>query len=151
MYSGQDVKKINHAPPAAIVNTGSVALLTPGYIDTQGYGSVFFEIQLGATDIALTALYVEECDTSGGSYTIIPGADFSVLPLTLPAATDDNKQYGVLVPVNGLRKRFMKLIATFGTGSAGGFLTAQARLGNPNNAPYDGTTQGYAQFAQVVG
>lgn len=150
MYSGQDVKKINHAPPAAIVNNASVALLTPGYIDTLGFASVTFEIQLGATDIALTALHVEESDDHS-SWSTIPGADFSVSPLTLPSATDDNKEYGVMIPVNGLRKRYMKLVATFGSGSTGGFLTAQARLGNPVNAPYDGPSQGYAQYAIVVG
>lgn len=150
MYAGQDVKKINHAPPAAIVNAGSVALLTPGYIDTLGFSSVFFEIELGATDIALTALKVQEADDHS-TWVDVPGADFSVLPLTLPSATDDNKQYGILIPVNGLRQRYMKLIATFGSGSSGGYLTAQARLGNPANAPYDGPTQGYAQYAKVAG
>jgi hypothetical protein len=136
--------------PAAIVNNASFSQLNT-YLDTFGYHSVTYIVQLGALDIALTALKVTECDTSGGTYATIPLSDFSVSPLTLPAATDDNKLYAITIPVNGIRLRYQKLTVTMGNGSTGGFCSAVAILGQPDQSPYDATTRGFAQQAIVAG
>lgn len=150
MNASQDVKKINHIAPTAIVNSASFAIVTPGYIDTFGFSSARFDVTLGALDIALTALKVQEADDHS-TWTDVPGADFSVAPATLPSATDHNNAFSIAIPVNGLRKRYMKLIATIGTGATGGFLTCLVTLSNPLNAPYNATTRGFTQELTVVG
>jgi hypothetical protein len=151
MYSGQDQKKVNIFPPGAIVDNTSWTILSPGYLDTLGYHNVEYVIQFGAMDIAMAALKVTECETTGGSYTDIPLADYSVSPATLPSATDDNHLFSITIPINGLRKRYQKIVATGGDGSAGTYMSCIAILGNPDNAPYDATTRGYTQQLTVAG
>jgi len=107
-------------PPAAIVDNAS---LTTASIDTKGFSYAAVVVYLGATDIALTALKLQESDTDG-SFADIPGLDFTG---ALPSATDDNKAYGFLFPLKG-RKRYLDLVATVGNGSAGGYATAFALL-----------------------
>lgn len=151
MYQNQDTKFVQVFEPVAIVNNGSWTQATPGYVDTQGFHSVLYLFNFGAMDIAMGVLKVTECDTSGGSYTDIPLADFSVSPLTLPSATDDHHIFAARIPVNGLRKRYQKVTATGGNGSLGTFMSAVAILGNAEASPYDATTQGFTQLAVVAG
>lgn len=150
MYAGQDVNKSYHIPPAARVNNASFSLLSPGYIDSFGYSSVRFDIGLGATDIAMAALKVQESDDHS-TWSDVTGADFSVSPATLPASTDSNHVFSILIPVNGLRKRYFKLVATAGNGASGTFLTCLVTLGNPLNAPATTAARGYTQELIVAG
>lgn len=146
----QLLKVIPVCAPDAIHDNTSLTILSPGYTDTFGLNHITYILQLGATDIALAALKLTECDTTGGTYTDVTGADFSVSPLTLPAATDDNKVYGIFCPINGLRKRYQKLVVTFGDGTVGGF-GAVVAYGTPVQLPYDATTRGLGQQALVAG
>lgn len=150
MYPNQDTKFVNVVAPTVRINNASFSILNTR-IDTLGFHSIMYIVQLGATDIAMTALNVTECDTTGGSYTLIPLSDYSVSPLTLPAAGDGNKLFAIRIPVNGLRKRYQEPVFTAGNGSLGTYLSCIAILGNPDNAPYDATTQGLAQLAIVAG
>ncbi|HEY0545314.1 MAG TPA: hypothetical protein VGC91_08070 [Pyrinomonadaceae bacterium] len=128
--------------PAAIVDNAAFPTTT---IDTLGFRYVTIIILLGALDIALAALKLQESDASNmAGATDVPGADFSVAPATLPAATDDNKLYAIHVNLNG-RKRYLDLSMTGGDGTAGSYAVAVAVLSRAAETPSDATGRGYAQ------
>jgi hypothetical protein len=131
------------------------ASATSTCLDTAGLDGVYVVVTFGATDIAMTALKVQEADaissaTALTSGTDIPLADFSVSPLTLPSATADNTSVGVYIPVVGARKRYFNITATFGDGTAGTFATAIA-ICTPKIVPSDATGRGLGQQSLVVG
>lgn len=126
--------------PAAIIDDAAV---TVAALDAAGVGFVTFEVLLGATDIALTVCKLTESDDDS-SYSDVPGADFSVLPATLPSATDDNKVFAVQVNMLG-RKRYLKMAVTVGNGSAGGFVAVLARLSRMQITPSTATDRGYGK------
>jgi hypothetical protein len=137
----QSVKHVLVTPPAAIVDNAS---FTTNTIDTAGYGKVAIFFALGATDIAMTALKVQESDDSGMSGAAdITGCVFGASGApALPTATDDNKIFGFFINLAG-RDRYLDLVATAGDGSAGTFGTAWAVLYNGDYGK-DATTRGLA-------
>jgi len=132
----QNASVVNTLPPGAIVDNTDWTFTA---IDMQGYGSCLILLTLGATDIAMAALKLTECDTSGGSYTDVPSADFAA---TLPSATDDNKVVAWYVTMTGNRKRFLKPAATAGNGSLGTYLSGVALRGDPINGMATATDRG---------
>ena len=121
----QSAKYVNAIPPAAILDDASATAVA---VNTQGYAQANFLISLGATDIAMTALKVQESDDDS-SYADVTGAIFGTsadptgTTSSLPSATDDNKVFGIFVDLKG-RKKYLKLVATFGNGTAGGYCSA---------------------------
>lgn len=144
----QQVKTVAITPPAAIVDNASY---TTAAVDTFGYNKLRVCVLLGATDIAMTALKLQESDDSGMSGAAdITGAVYgtSANPDTgttsaLPSATDDNKLFTFFVDLKG-RKRYIDLVATAGDGSAGTYLAAWADLYNGNDTPTTATERGAA-------
>ena len=130
MIDGQNAKYAVAIAPAAILDNTSA---TATAIDCRGSSYLEIPVLIGATDIAVTALKLQECDTSGGSYTDITGATFSAgtnvdgVALALPSATDDNQPHVFQVNLVG-RKAYIKVVCTFGDGTAGGYVSAVARL-----------------------
>jgi hypothetical protein len=122
MNALQNVKVVNVTPPAAIKDAASFATTS---IDTAGFGKLAVYFSLGATDIAMTALKLQEADDDS-SYGDITGA--SGAP-ALPTADDDNKVFGFFVNLAG-RKRYIDVVATAGDGAAGTFGTCIAVLYN---------------------
>lgn len=124
------------APAAILDNTSATATA----VDCRGYNYLEIPVQIGATDIAVTALKLQECDTSGGTYADITGATFSAgtsadgVALALPSATDDNQPHVFQVNLVG-RKPFIKVVCTFGDGTVGGFVAATARLSRASYLP----------------
>lgn len=138
--------------PQAIVDNTSWASTA---FDTQGCDGIWVVVTLGATDIAMAALKVQESDTLTNPTTLasgtdIPLADFSVLPLTLPSATDDDKSYGVYIPITGNRKRYFNVLATAGNGAAGTYAAAFGIYGKIE-VPNTMTERGLAQGSLVAG
>lgn len=137
MIEAQKAKYATSIAPAAILDNTSATVTA---VDCAGYGYLEVIVQLGATDIAITALKLTECDTSGGSYTDITGATFDGgsnvdgTALALPSATDDDQVHVFQVKLDG-RKRYVKPVCTFGNGSVGGFVSATARLSNASFLP----------------
>jgi len=122
----QKLKRHIFIAPQAIVDNAS---WTSTVFDTLGCTSLTIEFILGATDIAMVALKVQEADAKTDATTLtsgtdISGADFSVSPATLPSATADNTIVSVTIPITGGRKRFINLVATAGNGAAGTFASA---------------------------
>ena len=132
-----DAKFTQVIAPAAIVDNAS---FTTVEIDTIGYNYATIIFNLGATDIAMTALKVQESDTSGSGFADIAGADLSSATdidgaaTELPSATDDNNVIVIQLDLRG-RKRYLDLVATAGNGAAGTFASAVCVLSQADVAP----------------
>jgi hypothetical protein len=134
--------------PAAIVDNAS---FTTAEIDTVINGvkydwcTIIFE--LGAMDIAMSALKVQQSDTTGSGFAdltgFVGGTDF-----TLPIATSDNGICVFQIDMKG-KKRFLDLVATGGDGAAGTFASAIAILSRGKEAPTTATTKGL--LVDVIG
>jgi len=141
----QNLKWKNVTPPAAIVDN---AAFTTATLDTQETLEWAFIVSLGALDIAVAAMKVTESDASNmGSATDVSGADFSVSPLTLPAADADNNLYLITGASKG-RKRYLDLSLTGGDGSTGSYVSVLA-VTVPKIGPDTATERGVAQQAIV--
>ena len=116
--------------PQAIVDN---AAFTTVEIDTRGYDYCTVYVAIGATDIVMAALKMQESDTSGSGFADISGLDFDGdtaiggSAAALPSATDDNKIFACDIDLRG-RKRYLDLSATAGDGTAGTFAVAWAEL-----------------------
>lgn len=142
----QNLKFTAVTPPGAIVD--DAAFTTTTY-DSKGVDEFAFIIHLGATDIAVAALKLTESDDSGMSgATDVSGADFSVSPLTLPSATDDNKFFAVFVKAGRNRKRYFDLTFTAGNGSTGTYATVFV-VAVPSIRPDTAAERGLSQQALV--
>lgn len=137
----QSVKHVLVTPPAAIVDNASFSTTT---IDTAGYGKVAIFFAVGATDIAMTALKVQESNDSGmSSAEDITGCVYGASGApALPTADDDNKVFGFFINLAG-RKRYLDVVATAGNGSTGTYGAAWAVLYNGDYGK-DATTRGLA-------
>jgi hypothetical protein len=133
-------KVINVTPPAAIIDNTS-ALTTA--IDTIGFRYCQILVSLGATDIAMTALKVQQSDTDG-SYADVTGLVYGASgAAALPIATSDNGVYVFNIDLRG-KKRFLDVVATFGDGSVGGFVSILALLFEGEDTPRSATERGFA-------
>ena len=137
-------KLVSITPPAAIVDDASY---TTAAVDTLGYDYCTITAYLGATDVDMTALKVQESDDDGSSD---PYADVTGLVASgttgderLPQDDDDNKFFRFFIDLRG-RKRYLDLVATAGNGAAGTFLTAWAELSRAKEGPQTTTEQGLA-------
>jgi len=144
MNNLQAVQFNNLTPPAALVNNASV---TVAALDTRGFSYADILVALGATDIALTALKLQESDDNS-TYTDVPLSDYSVAAVgTLPTATDDNHIFGWSVNSKGNRKRYLKPVITIGNGTAGAYISV---IGLLSKAEFIPTTAAQRGFTQVV-
>lgn len=150
MKIAQRAKYAAVTPPGAIVNNASY---TTASIDTRGYKYCRVVVHLGATDIAMAALKVQESDTDG-SYADVTGLVFGTSEntggsaSTLPSATDDNKFFFFEIDLRK-RKRYLDLVATAGNGSTGTYLTAWAELYEGETLPDTAAEEGASQILRV--
>lgn len=150
MNYAQTGRLVSITPPAAIVDNASY---TTASIDTQGFDYLQVVVYLGATDIAMTALKLQESDTDG-SYADVTGlvygtsANTGGSTSTLPSATADNSFFLFEVDLKG-RKRFFDLVATAGDGSTGTFLAAFAILSRAKDVPVTAAERGASQILRV--
>ena len=142
MNSLQNVKVVNFCPPGAIVDNAD---FTTTAIDTAGFGKVAVFFSLGATDIAMSALKLQQSDDSGMSGAAdITGAVYGASGATaLPSATDDNKVYAFHVSLQG-KKRYLDLVAPAGNGSTGTYGSGIAVLYNGTDFDPTATDQNVA-------
>jgi len=151
MHSAQEQKVVLITPPGAIVDNAS---LTTAEIDTKGFDFLQVYVALGATDIAMTALKLQQSDQSGAGFADVTGAVFGTstkidgAASTLPSATDDNKVFLIEVPLQG-KKRYFDLVATCGDGAAGTYAVAWAVLSRAKDAPVTATERGCAQILRA--
>jgi uncharacterized protein YdbL (DUF1318 family) len=144
LHDTQGQKFVQAIAPAIV--DGASATSIP--VDTNGFNNLALIVLLGAMDDALTALKVQESDTSGGSYTDITGADFSVSG-SLPDATDDGKNVAVQINLQR-RKRWIKVVATAGATLNGVAMAALAILSRAESVPFDAASRGLDQELIVI-
>jgi hypothetical protein len=148
----QQAKYVRAISPTAIIDNTSAATTV---IDARDFDYCTIVVQLGATDIALTALKVEASTTSGGTYADITGATFAggTSPdgtvLALPSATDDNQTCVFQIDMRG-KNPFLRVVATFGDGAAGGFVAAIAILTKARLSPATSATMADGDVCRVV-
>jgi hypothetical protein len=148
----QQAKYVRAISPTAILDNTSA---TATVIDARDYDYCTIVVQLGATDIAVTALKVQTASTSGGSYTDLTGATFSGgtspdgTTLALPSATDDNQTCVFQIDMRG-KNPFLQVVATFGDGAAGGFIAAVAILTKAHLSPATSATMADGDVCRVV-
>lgn len=152
MNSAQHDKFVMLTAPGALIDDASLTTTT---LDTQGFSYCRIFVVLGATDIALTALKVQEDDDVNlGTVADVTGliygtsADIAGSTSALPSATDDNKCFAFEISLQG-RKRYLDLVATVGNGSAGGYVTAFALLSRASDIPVTKTERGYGNILRV--
>lgn len=132
--------------PTAIKDNASWTSIA---IDTQGFSYAELVFQMGATDVDMVALKVQESDSFGSGYADISGADMSVSPAQLPQDDEDNGLFGFRVDLRQNRKRYLKLIATAGDGSTGSYGVGIARLSQGEITPHNASTRGFVRFLEV--
>lgn len=132
--------------PAAIVDDGS---FTAQIIDTKGYNWLTVVFCLGASDIAMAALSVQENSTNGATgMANITGTVFGTavdidgVTTALPAADDDNKIEVIHVKLGPGRKRYMQVLATAGDGTSGTYASCVGILSRADIAPNTATEMG---------
>lgn len=125
---------------------GAYGDANPVTVDTKGAGQLDIYVEVGATDIAMTALGVYEGDVvaSGADdsdFTLVPGAAFT--GGDLPSATDDNNVWRFSINLaNSSRKRYYCLDATAGNGATGTFIKAWAVLSRLDQHPSTAAERG---------
>lgn len=152
MFSLQNTKFVNVCPPVAIKDNASY---TTTSVDTKGYDWCVLAIALGATDIAMAALKLQDSDDDS-TYGDVDGLNFgdtadldiAGAAAALPSATDDNKIFLMEVDCRK-RKRYLDLVATAGDGAAGMFLAVIAILGNGEISPVTAAERGCQQILRV--
>jgi hypothetical protein len=147
MIQAQAEKAVAISPPQ-LVNNAAVVTTT---VDTLGFNYAKITLFLGATDIALTALKVQESDDSGmsGAADIagtVVGTDNNTggSASVLPSSTDDNHFFSFYLDLRD-RKRFLDLNATVGNGSTGAYLAAWAELSRAEIIPTTAAGRGNSQ------
>ena len=121
-----DVKRVI-SPVSVADNTAQVGQV----IDGQGYGSVTYLIATGSiadADATFTVL-LEECDTSGGTYTAVADDDLLGTEALAGFQYDDDNECRKL----GYRgiKRYTRLTITPANNASAALVAAVAVLGSP--------------------
>ena len=152
MIAAQTTKFVNVTPPAAIVDD---ATYTTATIDTAGFSHATIVAYIGATDIAMTALKVQEGDASNMSDAadvtgLVFGTSNNIEGSTsaLPVAGDDNSFQVFEVDLRG-RKRYLDVVATAGNGSAGTFCAIFAILSRAEEVPATNAARGADEVLAV--
>lgn len=135
--------------PPQLKNNGTFAGNT--YVDTKGFGYLDVLVTVGTTDAAIGSttatsdLYLEECDTTDGTYTSITGASVDSL-----SATDDNKSSVMSVKLGGSRKRYIRVNApTAADGTTGANASIIGVLSRPTLGVTTATKAGLDDWAKV--
>lgn len=139
--------------PTAIVNNSAHTI---NVIDTQGYDYCVIEVYLGATDIGITVMKVQESDVKASATALtggvdVPGCVFGTsnqdtgVVSVLPSGTSDNSVYQFAIDLRGGRKRYLLPLVTIDNGVAGGFVVVTARLSRAKESGRLASEVGVAQ------
>jgi len=147
MIPMQQTKRVLLTPPQ-LKDNGAFAGNT--YVDTMGWGHVEFLFITGTLDIGLgsttagAAPKIEECDTSGGSYTDVSGAALA----DAIGAGEDDSMFAIHVDLAKSHKRYMEVNApTAGDGTNGVNATIIAILSKPEgNGPANAGDMGLVEL-----
>jgi len=139
--------KIKQLVPPQIKDNGAFDGNT--YVDTSGWNKLRIAFIVGTLDIAVgstsadAAPFVEECDTTGGSYTAVTDAALSAVI----GAGDDDKNFAIDIDLTKTHKRYMQVNApTAGDGTNGANMTIIALLSRPAISPVSAAEQGFEEI-----
>ena len=146
-------KSVIVTAPAALIDDASAATTS---IDCKDWDHVTIDVILGATDIGITVLKVQESDDDGSSdaYADVTGlvfgtsTDIDSSTSVLPSATDDNSIFSFEIDCRG-RERYLDVVCTVGNGSAGGYVAIIARLSRGKIMPVTSAERGRDQILRV--
>lgn len=155
MHPFQGYKRKRVIDPVTLDN----ATATSYVVDMLGAKECHFVLSIGATDVAFTALKVQESDTLTDATTLATPSDVtglvvgtSVDPVdgttsVLPSATDDGGALCFTVENLG-RKRYLQLVAVAGNGTTGTAMSCQAFI-LPEEGPTTASQRGYLEHLTV--
>ena len=148
------------------IQTTKVGILTPPqvknnddfdsntYIDTQGFshlrvlfitGVITASSPIGSTAEG-TAPLVEECDTTGGSYTAVSGAALA----DAIADDEDSSLFAIDIDLTKTHKRYMRVQAPHsGDGTPGAALAIIGILSLPDVSPESAAEAGLAEHIEA--
>ncbi len=149
-------KLVRVTSPAAIVDD---AALTCQVIDTQGFNYCRIVVFVGATDIAVSSMKVQEADAASDATTLTSGADITGTVFgtatndagstsAVPSATDDNKFFTWEIDLRG-RKRYLQPAVTGGNGSTGAYFAVWAELYRGEQVPTTAAQKGVDENLRV--
>ncbi len=139
-----NTKYFNAIPPTAIKDDAAFVsnVLDKATDIPHDAKGVLFVVQLGATDIALAALKVQQSDTETDA-TTLGGAPTDVVDAaSKPGADDDGGVALIYVPIESWTEQYLQLQATAGDGTAGTFLSAIAIFDCPGVSGANATDLG---------
>jgi len=151
MINAQNTKIVDIGFAEALIDNAS---LTTAAVDLKGWDYCQVFVRVGTTDIAMTACKIQDCDTSGGSYSDVTGLIWGTSEnsagstSTLPSATDDGSYFVFDIDCRKV-DRFIDLVATNGDGTAGGFLSAFAILSRGESTPVTASERGAAEILRI--
>lgn len=132
------------------------ATVTVADVDTKGWDYATFYVYWGTTDIAMTALKIQESDddAAADAYADVTGliygtsANIAGSTSSLPGATDDDKVYAFDVD---LRKteRYLRCVITVGDGTSGGWVHAFCLLSRGTEDPTTAAERGCADILRI--
>lgn len=140
MHTLQNAYVVQAFRPIDANGTTVTALAMDSGAAPAGYNELTVIIVTGNVAADMTALKLQHCDTSGGSYTDVTGGHFGATT-PLPLGTGgDNGTWMLNVTLTGAHKRYFKVVATAGAGA-----TLIAGIGiftRPNVAPSTAAERG---------
>ena len=149
MIPVQEMKFVNMLYPQ-LKNDGDLA--DNNYVDTKGWAHLRVLIQIGNTDAALgstaeaNAVKVEECDTSGGTYSDVTSAALA----DAIGATEDGCLFAIDINLAKTHKRYMRLNAPHAAaGSTGVNASAIGILSRPAIGPKSAADQGLTEHIKA--
>lgn len=151
MIHAQRTKYVTVIHPAAIRDNLQYPEVE---IDCVNFDHLTVVAYLGATDIAMAALEIQETDTTGAGEANVTGLvygtsnDITGTLSVLPSATDDDSFFIFEIDLRG-RKRFLSLVATAGDGTVGTFLAAFGILSRAEDGPFSASDKGVANVLRV--
>lgn len=148
MYQAEKIKS-QIMTPVQLKDNGDLA--DNAYLDTNGYREASVLIITGDVDAALgstaetTAPYLEECDTTDGTYT-----SFACQLSAAIASTKSDKLYRMNVKLDGSRKRYIRVNAPHsGDGTTGVYAAIVGELIGPLVDPNTDTLRGLDESVSV--
>jgi len=149
MIQVQEMRFVNMLYPQ-LKDDGDLA--DNNYVDTKGWAHLRVLIIIGNLDAALgstaegNAVKVEECDTSGGSYSDVTNAALA----DAIAADEDGKLFAIDINLTKTHKRFMRLNAPHaGDGTNGVNACAVGILSRPAIGPKSAADAGLTEHIKA--
>lgn len=138
-------------PPTDLVDN---AAFTEIEIDTKGFDYCTCYAMIGASDIAMAGLKMQQSDATGADQVDITGLVWGTslntlgATSTLPSATDDGLIFGFDIDLRGI-KRYLTCVATAGDGATGSHCTVLALLSRAEDGPATAALRGCKEMLRV--